>query len=366
MDIALARPSAERFYALDWLRSCAFILLLWIHTALLFTDYGWHLHLHPLPFVAELIQFCRPWRMPLIFLVSGTALSFSLDRRGALGFVRQTAARILYPLIFGLFVLIPPALYFERIDEGNPVSLAGAYLGHVQNLIRGDFDWLHLWYLGYLLAFCVAGGILWPLVGGLFRSLRSWRWPSGGRGFAIALAMAMPLIVAEVLLRPHFPIQRNFYSDIASVAVFLTVFIYGTTLCRNPDFLSLLVRCRWLSLALGVGSSYLLLAELEPGALRRALEGLNLWLWLMFFVGFAGAYFNRPMPWVKAFNSIVFPFYLIHQVAILTVAYILRDYIDGWLLYFAIVAGSAILCYLLIHFVILKLPVLYRVFGVSR
>ena len=66
-----------RRYDIDWLRSLAFILLIFYHIGQFYVaDWGWHVKSDYLSEVLKNIMLLvNQWRMPLIFLISGVALS---------------------------------------------------------------------------------------------------------------------------------------------------------------------------------------------------------------------------------------------------------------------------------------------------
>ena len=361
-------PATQRFYALDWLRSSAFILLLWIHSAYLFTNFGWHLKLQVVKALQEFIHFCSPWRMSLIFLVSGASLSFSFNRRGPIAFLKSSSNRLIYPLLTGLALAIPPVLYFERLDSDKPISLGASYLIYVQNFMHGNFRWLHLWYLGYLLAFCFLVAVVWPLWANRMEQIRQKSYATCPKNLLKAVSLSIPIMLSEWLLRPHYPIKRNFVSDLASICTFFIIFNYGATFIRNKSFVAVVSHYRWVLLICACLSYSIYRALLkEEGPIFQLISGLNLWLWILFFLGIAGQYFDRKISWVESFNEIVFPFYIVHQIIILAIAYWLNQLIPDavYLLYASIVALSSGVCYLVIKVVLFRMPFLYRFVGIK-
>jgi glucans biosynthesis protein C len=71
----------ERLYGLDWLRTGAFRLLIFYHIGMFFVP--WHRHIKAadeLPWLELPMQALSPWRLPLLFLISGTASAFLLAK----------------------------------------------------------------------------------------------------------------------------------------------------------------------------------------------------------------------------------------------------------------------------------------------
>ena len=63
----------------------------------------------------------NPWRLGLLFLVSGVATRFMLRKYSLLPLLRSRSARLLIPLVFGMLVIVPPQAY-EQIVEALRLS----------------------------------------------------------------------------------------------------------------------------------------------------------------------------------------------------------------------------------------------------
>jgi hypothetical protein len=61
--------------------------------------------------VDAVIAFAVTWAMPLMFLMAGMAVWYSLRKRTAAQFVSERFRRLFVPLVFGVLVLIPPQVY---------------------------------------------------------------------------------------------------------------------------------------------------------------------------------------------------------------------------------------------------------------
>src|SRR4051812_49458253 len=87
-----------RRHDLDWVRICAFGLLIFYHVGMYYVTWGWHVKS---PYASHAIEplmlLTNPWRVSLLFLVSGDATAYLLPK--ATGFMRQRSIRLLIPLI---------------------------------------------------------------------------------------------------------------------------------------------------------------------------------------------------------------------------------------------------------------------------
>jgi peptidoglycan/LPS O-acetylase OafA/YrhL len=117
--------SATRYYEIDALRVIALVLLIIYHIFLCYQPFANKLMflqydqlLENYWFMGELLSI---WRIPVLFLISGMAAGFLLRRRTVKELVHDRLMRLVPPLFFGSFVIVPvfPALY--AIYQGDPV-----------------------------------------------------------------------------------------------------------------------------------------------------------------------------------------------------------------------------------------------------
>jgi hypothetical protein len=79
----------ERRFDLDWVRIIAFMLLILYHVGMYYVTWDWHVKSpHASHAIEPLMQLTSPWRLSLLFLVSGVATAYLLARQGNMGFLR--------------------------------------------------------------------------------------------------------------------------------------------------------------------------------------------------------------------------------------------------------------------------------------
>jgi len=154
------KPLHQRLFFLDWVRIIAFLLLILYHVGMYYVSWDWHVKSVAASTAIEpLMMLSSPWRLSLLFLISGVASSFMLDKIGAGPFLRQRSVRLLVPLVFGMFVIVPPQAFFEVVEK---VAYQGSYAQFMRLYVTGYGDfcrgtdcldmptWNHLWFVAYL------------------------------------------------------------------------------------------------------------------------------------------------------------------------------------------------------------------------
>ena len=355
-----------RRHDIDALRALAFALVILYHVAMYYVA-DWHWHLKS-PYVAEWLQApmraLNLWRMDLVFLVSG--LAFGLVRRGqsVAGLVRLRSLRLLVPLAFGMAVIVPYQPYAQGVANGLIAPGFGAFLLRYYSGSTwppGAFDgwhagvtWNHLWYLAYLWAYTVVLAALLPLAESA-AGQRLRRAFTGLRGAALMVVPVLPLALYSVLLWPHFPPTHDLVHDGWLHAVYFTVFVYGYWIGLDTGLWAELVRLRWRTLALALVLLVLYLGLLglaQQHGVRsarwpmRVLADVYLWAALLTILGWAHHRLNRPWPWLRWASESVYPWYLLHQTAIIVlVVWLAPAQLGPVVEPLALVAGTVGLCW---------------------
>jgi hypothetical protein len=163
-----------RRFDLDWLRIGAFALLILYHTGMFYVSWDWHVKSRFAgPSLEPLMLSVNPWRLDLLFFISGVATRFLSDRTKPGALARNRFHRLFWPLIFAMFVIVPPQAFLEIVTKINyPDSYWDFYLLYATgqgHWCREDCmivpTWNHMWFVAYLLVYSLilcAGMALWP------------------------------------------------------------------------------------------------------------------------------------------------------------------------------------------------------------
>src|SRR4030088_52834 len=266
-----APPRSERRADLDWVRIGVFGLLIFYHVGMLYVSWEFHIK-SALGVVAlePLMLVLNPWRLALLFLVSGAATRFMLLKYTVRPLLRSRSVRLLIPLIFGMLVIVAPQAYDQILESlGYPAGFLDFYTRHYfafgpQFCRPGPCillpTWNHLWFVAYLWIYTLALGAVLVAAPGLVDWIERWLAP--------ALSGALLLIVPSVVfaayrlaLLPRFPSTHALFGDGYNHALFATVFLLGFLLARADAFWDAIERQRWFALSLAVAFflSFLLL-----------------------------------------------------------------------------------------------------------
>jgi glucans biosynthesis protein C len=331
-------PRSQRHYGMDWLRIAAFGLLIVYHVAMVFAPWAWVIHT-PRNYAALIppMALLTPWRLPLLFAVSGYASRKLFDRSGgALPFARSRAARLLVPLAFGMAAVVPLEMWVRVLETGYPHGYLHFWALDYWRI--GDFygrefpSWEHLWFVAYLAAYTLllAAAIAWR--GGAVLALldRAADWLTHGIRLlwvpiaALAtLRLGLLFVVAE---------RQGLVSDWGGHSQYLPVFLFGFALAGAPQFWPVIARC-WkpaLITAAIAGAAIVAIELAYPGtavpphalmALDRAARAAMAWSMILVLFHIAETWWNRDHAWRKPLAEAVFPFYIVHHPAIVLIAW---------------------------------------------
>ena len=336
-----ARSSARRF-DLDWLRIIVFGLLILYHVGMFYVTWDWHVKS---PYAGEAIKplmaLTSPWRLTLLFLISGVATRFMLNRMGGADLMRNRSLRLLVPLAAGMLVIVPPQTYYEIVEKlafgGGWAEFYGKYLtAHGGWCPDGRClivpTWNHLWFVTYLWVYTMIVGVLYP-----FLQRAPLRFPGGllrrsldGPGL-ILLPFAV-LALLRLTLQPMFPGTHALVDDWYLHAVYFGVFAFGFAIAKSDAIWDSIERWRWPALGLGL-AAYVPLAWIlanygaqsaVPEALRpivRVLWALDQWTWIVALLGFARRWLSKDSAVRRYLTDAVFPYYIVHQTAIVVIGH---------------------------------------------
>ncbi len=327
-----------RHYGMDWLRIGAFALLIFYHVGMVFVPWNFHVKLQIEDWVAVPMLATNPWRLALLFVVSGYASRALLARSRHVGaFAGNRSKRLLVPLLVGVFVVVPPQPWAEVASKygythGLPYFFAHDYFrfGTFHGIVLPT--WQHLWFVVYLWVYTL---LLAGLLAFSSARIRGGAQRAFDRVFATPALFVVPGLWAVAVTTLLFPGAREthaLFGDWVAHASYFPMFLFGFGLAKSPATLALFARW-WLAALVVALASYAVVAWMElrwPGNVRvpfpwnrvfSAARGVQAWSAIAALIGIAERFWNRDHPWRATLTEAVFPFYIIHQTVIVLVAF---------------------------------------------
>ncbi|WP_291843880.1 acyltransferase [Maricaulis sp.] len=356
-----ASPGPGRQYGLDWLRIGVFILLIFYHTGMFFNTEGWHAKsLNANDAMEPFMWLSSPWRLPLLFLISGIAIRFLSDRLGSLRFAADRFWRLFPVILFGMYVIVAPQSYSELRIAG--VIEPGWWDFYQQ--YAGDWGgpwsihtptWNHLWYVVYLLVYSLLLAPVLPWLRRLAdsRACRSTGQAAGGSWYGVAALIVLPplpFLLVRFALAEQYPTTHDLINDWANHANSLTMVLIGYFMARNEGVWRAVDRASPVAGAItAMLLAYLFWAytHLEVSFANAVVAGIAriarivfMWTIILTLVGAARRWLDRDGPVRRYLTAAVFPWYILHQTIIVMVGFAIRDAGFGVWTEFAIVTVS--------------------------
>jgi hypothetical protein len=294
--------------------------------------------------IEPLMMLSSPWRLSLLFLVSGAATAFLFARSRA-GFMASRSGRLLIPLIFGMLVIVPPQSYFEMVEK---IGYADGYLAFWARYLAADESfchqgeclilptWNHLWFVAYLWVYTMLLWLALRLAPRWIERIES-SMPRVLGGAALLLLPIALLALARVLMVTRFPSTHALVDDWYNHAQYLSVFLFGFFAARSESIWEQLRTQRWIALGLAALSCVFIAwyfnfspwsdASPPPEALRtlqRVIYSINCWASIVAILGFARQFNPGDSAARRYLTEAIFPFYIVHQTAIVVYSQALK------------------------------------------
>lgn len=322
----------ERRHDIDWLRVIAIFGVLYFHVAMLFVaEWDWHIKNPETSYLwLEFNFWISQFRMPLLFFVSGFGTFLALRKRSPWQYSKERHNRLMIPLIFSMFVIVPPQIYIERIfDDPESYSSFIEFYPQTFNLVpypEGDFSWHHMWFVLYLFFYSLLGLplFMWmkkerigQQINRLFDNYQS----------AIILII-IPTFLVYVFITGGTNRSNDFINDWTWHPYWFSFFLIGFLVGIAPviwdrirdnrrNFLGLAFLCivliniiRWNRLE---GEFVYMI--------YRIIIPINAWAWMLAACGYARIHLNKPSKLLTYLNQSIYPFYILHQTIIIIIGY---------------------------------------------
>lgn len=367
----------ERQYFIDWLRIGLIISVFFFHVGMIFRPEQWHVNSEvSFEFLDPIMWWLHLWRMPLLFLVSGVGTYYAIGKRTSWQYLKERFKRLYIPFTFGFFTLVPLMVYVERIPK------YGSFLEFIPHMFDGgpypvgNISWHHLWFILYLFIISL---LITPFLNytksGHYNMLR-------GKLIVIttkkmSLNWLLPiLILSQVILRQYFPKSTHaLYNDWAYFAYYLIFFISGFILFTSPKVIKALARDRRLYLYQTIVFTVLLFTLPiifgQTSIVRDYSRGITEMIIAvscgLTAIGYFKRYFNKDHKYRKILNEAIYPFYLLHQPALIFVGYVVLKWDISYGLQAIFITVISLVSIIITYWLIIrKFNFLRIVFGMKR
>lgn len=330
---------AGRLYGLDWLRIAAFALLILYHIGMYFVEWDWHVKAaRPQEWLELPMLTLNPWRLLLLFLISGVASRILLRKLGGAGaFARGRSARLLVPLLAGVILFVPPQPWAELSEKaGYSQSYLHFWLndyfqfGETASVVLPTYN--HLWFVAYLWLYTMAFALLAIVPEGLRARLQA-AFDRLFSGWRLLVLPILYLAATRIFLHPLFPETHAIVDDPYTHAVYGAAFFFGVAAAASPAVWKEVV-ARWKAAALLGAATYAAIVlmdvfiagdsgEIELLA-RRIARSIQAWGVTIGLLGFALVHLHRDGPVRRYLTDAIFPCYIAHQTIIVVAGHALK------------------------------------------
>ena len=331
----------DRRLDLDWLRIAAFGLLIFYHVGMFYVTWGFHVKsAHASSVVEPLMLLSNPWRLTLLFVISGCATRFMLDKMSTGRFLGSRTVRLLVPLVFCMFVIVPPQTYMEIIEKLGFTGSYGDFFGKYATASGGwgivTPTWNHLWFVAYLFVYTLLIAAIGPLMKRI--PACAVRWLASGLP-VIVIPFAW-LLLTRLTLEPIFDETHALFDDWYAHALYFPAFLFGYAIAKHEAFFETCQRIRWPMLAIALAAwaalqfgrvamgSFIQSDEAMITLIGVSLRELQAWTMILALFGFARKHLRHDNAARRYLTDAIFPFYIIHQTTIVVAGHYLNQL--GW------------------------------------
>ncbi|MDG1857845.1 MAG: acyltransferase [Emcibacteraceae bacterium] len=369
----------KRQHFLDWLRVLAFLYLVFFHTGMMFVEWPFHIESgHDSEILKAFMMLTTTWRLDLLFLVSGVAISVMMTKMSIKGFLGQRMIKLFIPLFFACAVVVAPQPYFEAVQKG----LLGPGFWEFWTEKYFHFTWLegmltpwptynHMWYVLYLLLYTVLLVPIFIFINSdrgvlALKSLEQWLI----KGTRVLWAPFI-LYLSVYFYTGHNEITHAIWDDWFAHFVYAYILILGVLFVRMPECWKAFDDIRFYSLAVALLSYGLIMIKYNWNTPLDAIqwdliEMIMKWSWPAALIGFARHYLNFTNGFIRYGNSVVYPFFILHQTITIIIGFYIIDWgLNGVGEFICIAFGTIALSLALIELVIKRSNILRICFGLK-
>ncbi|HBL23587.1 MAG TPA: hypothetical protein DDZ40_05660 [Deltaproteobacteria bacterium] len=375
-----APQAAQRMFYLDNLRLSFTFLVILHHVCLTYAaDHGWYFYQYlDDPFTNLVLNVLmgvgRTWVLACFFLISGYFTPGSLDRKGTWSFIKDRFIRIGIPLAIFALLIRPTMVYLLKWDTLSPQYSYLENILFMKNAAPGP-----AWFLEVLLVFSLAYA-LWRVVTGSGRRKGREGLPFPGNGTIVVciIVLAAFTFVVRLYLPPE---KQIFHLRLGNYAEYVAFFFAGILSYRNRwlDKLTDATGRQWTVITAAAVCIYIFFIVQSWSAgtsLSSLTSGLSLKTIAATYAGTfiaAGSsislvylfrtYLNTQPGPVGPMTQDAYAVFIFHSPIIVAVTCFMQEkaLAHPFIKFTSVFIGGTVLCFLISHYFIRKLPYAKRV-----
>ena len=371
----VSQSKKERKYFIDWLRIALIISVFFFHVGMIFRPEQWHVNsAESFTFLDPIMWWLHLWRMPLLFLVSGIGTYYAIGHRSSWQYLKERFKRLYIPFTFGFFTLVPLMVYVERIDNYS------SFIDYIPHMFDGgpypvgNISWHHLWFILYLF-------IISLMITPFLNYTKSSHYHNVRNKMTAFVSKTMGLnyllpviIISQLILRQYFPKSTHaLYNDWAYFVYYLLFFLSGFILFTNDKVIKALANDRRLYLYQTIVFTILLFAlpyiftgsSIIQDYSRGICEMIISLSCGLTAIAYFKEYINKDHPLRKVMNDAIYPFYLLHQPALIFVGYVVLQWDISYGMQAFLITILSLAFILINYLIIIKFNFLRVVFGMK-
>ena len=374
----------ERQYFLDWVRVLAFAFLIFYHTAMMFVNWEFHIESgHNSVFLKSIMILTSKWRLDILFIVSGVAISFMITKMSIKSFTWQRIIKLYIPLLFAIAAIVAPQSYFEAIQkEVFDGSYWQFWTSHYfsfswdERMIAPFPTYNHMWYVLYLFHYTIVLIPVYYFVNGKFGGKCLTKFEAWLSQKSRIIWVPLIIYLSIFFSNSDHDVNHAFFNDWYAHNIFLLAVIMGLLFARMPEVWRAFENNRHISLGIAVASYCCLLALfLVPESFKLTdtklpwgiLSVIVKWSWIALLIGYSKKYLNFTNEKLRYCNELIYPFFILHQTVIIAFGYYVIDWgMSGIMEFCVIVIGTFVICGLLYELLIKRVRVLRFLFGLKQ
>lgn len=356
---------------IDWLRDFCIILLVFFYAARIFDRWEpYYIKNNKLNIgLSWFIAIVEYWFMALLFYLAGSSSWFSLHKRTAKQYIKESIQRLFIPLLFGLLVIVPPQGYYSKLAMGNfsdsYISFLKKYFIDFSDITgyTGAFSPGQLWFILYLFVFSI---ISLPL---LVWFKENYVKVSSKLNFLknplSLIILFIPLTFTEALPSPG---NKNLFD-------FLFIFLLGYVLSINPEIQDTLnkISSKCLIFLIFYVPAWSIFSFYYGDApdwsfisiVLAFVRNLAVWLTLITVLGYANIYLKYKNKLLEYMNQAIFPIYIMHQTFTVAIGYHIVKWDTGVYIKFGTITILTIIICFLFFEIIKRIIITGWLFGIK-